>query len=119
MIPGVAWKVAWLALAFLLSRVIVAVAWDATPPGAQTIHQAFQNGAPSGVTIRTRGSDVMPESKTRFTETGSGVLLSETGSARVVASKPTAADLSLLLPSRCRSGFESRGAYTRAGGTSR
>jgi hypothetical protein len=45
MISGIAWKVAWLALAFLLSRVIVALAWDATPPGAQTINQVFQNGA--------------------------------------------------------------------------
>jgi hypothetical protein len=38
----------------------------------------FQNGAPSGVTIRARGRDVMPESQTRFTETGSGVLIFET-----------------------------------------
>jgi hypothetical protein len=77
MISGVAWKVAWLALAFLLSRIVVALAWDATPPGVQAIHQVFQNGAPSGVTIRPRGRDVMPESQTRFTETGSGVLISK------------------------------------------
>lgn len=78
MISGVAWKVAWLALVFLLSRVIVALAWDATLPGAQTISPGVPDGAPSGVTIRARGRDVMPESQTRFTETGSGVLIFET-----------------------------------------
>jgi S1-C subfamily serine protease len=94
--------------------------WPAGPAGAQTVREVFEKVAPSVVVIRARGRDVEAAGETRFTETGSGVLISsdgkvmtaahvvhamdeitveflggETVSARVVASEP-AADLSLL-----------------------
>jgi S1-C subfamily serine protease len=93
---------------------------DARPASAQTVRQVFEKVAPSTVVIRARGRDVTGTGQTRFTETGSGVLISadgqvmtaahvvhamdeitveflggETITARVVASEP-AADLSLL-----------------------
>ena len=94
--------------------------WPSGPAAAQTVREVFQKVAPSVVVIRARGRDVEAGGETRFTETGSGVLIStdgqvmtaahvvhsmdeiaveflggETVSARVVASEP-AADLSLL-----------------------
>jgi S1-C subfamily serine protease len=93
---------------------------DAGRAGAQTVRQVFEKVAPSTVIIRARGRDVTGTGQTRFTETGSGVLISadgqvmtaahvvhamdevtveflggETVTARIVASEP-AADLSLL-----------------------
>jgi len=93
------------------------------PPGpaaAQTVREVFEKVAPSVVVIRASGRDVGASGETRFSETGSGVLISpdgrvmtaahvvhtmdeiavqflggETVSARVVASE-VAADLSLL-----------------------
>jgi serine protease Do len=87
---------------------------------AQTPRAVFEKVAPSVVVIKARGHDVTESGPTRFTETGSGVLIStdgqvmtaahvvqtldeisveflggETISARVVASEP-AADVSLL-----------------------
>jgi S1-C subfamily serine protease len=84
------------------------------------VRQVFEKVAPSTVIIRARGRDVSGTGQTRFTETGSGVLISkdgqvmtaahvvhamdevtveflggETVTARIVASEP-AADLSLL-----------------------
>ena len=96
------------------------VVGPSTPASAQTVREVFQKVAPSVVVIRARGRDVTTGGQTRFTETGSGVLISsdgkvmtaahvvhtmdeiaveflggETVAARVVASEP-AADLSLL-----------------------
>jgi S1-C subfamily serine protease len=93
---------------------------DAGRAGAQTVRQVFEKVAPSTVIIRARGRDVTGTGQTRFTETGSGVLISkdgqvmtashvvhamdevtveflggETVTAKIVASEP-AADLSLL-----------------------
>jgi len=90
------------------------------PAAAQTVREVFEKVAPSVVVIRARGRDVDASGETRFTETGSGVLVSpdgrvmtaahvvhtmdeitveflggETVPARVVASE-VAADLSLL-----------------------
>lgn len=90
------------------------------PAYAQAIGEVFRSAAPSVVVIRAQGADVTTEGRHRFTETGSGVLVSTDGkvmtaahvvhtmdeieveflggeavSARVVASEP-AADLSLL-----------------------
>ncbi len=121
--------VARLAVPCLVALVVSALAWDARPAGAQTVHQVFQKVAPSVVAIRARGRDVMAGGETRFTETGSGVLISGDGkvltaahvvhgmdeisvefpggervSARVVASEPAAADLSLLQLDRVPSG---------------
>jgi S1-C subfamily serine protease len=92
----------------------------AEPAVAQTVRDVFQKVAPSVVVIRGRGRDVTAAGESRYTETGSGVLIStdgkvmtashvvhaldeisveflggETVSARVIASEP-AADLSLL-----------------------
>jgi serine protease Do len=90
------------------------------PAAAQTVREVFERVVPSVVVIRARGRDVEASGETRFSETGSGVLISsdgrvmtaahvvhtmdeiavefiggETVSARVVASE-VAADLSLL-----------------------
>jgi serine protease Do len=116
-----AWWVAWLGAAYLVTHFVSAAAGEALPGGAQTTAELFQKVAPSVVTIRARGRDVMSGGQTRLTETGSGVLVSRDGhvltaahvvhgmdeisvefpsgvtvSARVVASEPTAADVSLL-----------------------
>jgi S1-C subfamily serine protease len=90
------------------------------PAAAQTVREVFEKVVPSVAVIRARGRDVEAVGETRFTETGSGVLIStdgkvmtaahvvhtmdeikvefiggETVSARIVASE-VAADLSLL-----------------------
>jgi serine protease Do len=90
------------------------------PVAAQTVRQVFDGVAPSVVVIRARGREVTTSGLDRYTETGSGVLISadgkvmtaahvvhaldeitvdflggETVTARVVASEP-GADLSLL-----------------------
>jgi len=105
----------WLAVAVL---VFLSASTDGAR--AQSVGAVFQKVAPSVVVIRARGRDVTVEGQKRFTETGSGVLVSrdgmvmtaahvvhamdqitveflkgETVEARVVASEP-AADLSLL-----------------------
>jgi S1-C subfamily serine protease len=90
------------------------------PAAAQTVREVFEKVIPSVVVIRAKGRDVDASGQTRFSETGSGVLVSadgqvmtaahvvhamdeisvefiggETVSARIVASE-VAADLSLL-----------------------
>jgi serine protease Do len=92
----------------------------AAPARAQSLSDAFRKAAPSVVVVRAKGRDVGASGVTRFSETGSGVLISADGkvmtaahvvdamdeitveviggervSAKVVASE-TAADLSLL-----------------------
>ena len=92
----------------------------AAPARAQSLSDAFRKAAPSVVVVRAKGRDVGVSGVTRFSETGSGVLISADGkvmtaahvvdamdeitveviggervSAKVVASE-TAADLSLL-----------------------
>jgi len=92
----------------------------AVPARAQSLSDAFRKAAPSVVVVRAKGRDVGLSGVTRFSETGSGVLISADGkvmtaahvvdamdeitveviggervSAKVVASE-TAADLSLL-----------------------
>jgi serine protease Do len=98
---------------------------------AQTPGEVFRKVAPSVVVIRAKGHEVAAGGKTRFNETGSGVLISadgkvmtaahvvhamdeitveflggETVKARVVASEP-AADLSLLQLERVPPGAKS------------
>ncbi|HTO10029.1 MAG TPA: trypsin-like peptidase domain-containing protein [Candidatus Binatia bacterium] len=102
--------------------VVVAGAWMLLPAtaGAETLGEAFKRVTPSVVVIRARGQELTRSGQERFSETGSGVLISadgkvmtaahvvhsmdeinveflggETVSAKVVASEP-AADLSLL-----------------------
>ena len=94
--------------------------WLVPPVEAETVGELFRRVAPSVVVIRAKGRDVETSGQSRFTETGSGVLISadgkvmtaahvvhsmdqisveflggETVAARVVASEP-AADLSML-----------------------
>jgi S1-C subfamily serine protease len=104
----------------LVALFVAALAGGPAPAGAQTVRQVFEKVSPSVVVIRARGRDVTASGQTRFSETGSGVLISADGnvmtaahvvhamdeisveflggdtvSARVVSSEP-AADLSLL-----------------------
>ena len=97
-----------------------ALAWGPATASAQTVREVFEKVSPSVVVIRARGRDVTASGQTRFSETGSGVLIladgkvmtaahvvhamdeisvefigGDTVAARVVSSEP-AADLSLL-----------------------
>jgi S1-C subfamily serine protease len=94
--------------------------WLAPAAPAQTPGEVFRKVAPSVVVIRAKGRDISASGQSRFTETGSGVLITQDGKvmtaahvvhamdeisveflggetvkARVVASEP-GADLSLL-----------------------
>ena len=98
------------------------------PVHAQAVGDVFRKVAPSVVVIRAKGGDITAQGQTRFTETGSGVLVSADGkvmtaahvvhtmdeivveflggesvNARVVSSEP-AADLSMLQLERVPSG---------------
>ena len=104
----------------LAAMFVSALAMGPVPAGAQTVREVFEKVSPSVVVIRARGRDVTASGQTRFSETGSGVLISADGKvmtaahvvhamdeisveflggdtvpARVVSSEP-AADLSLL-----------------------
>jgi serine protease Do len=104
------------------------LAWLSSGVEAQTPGEVFRKVAPSVVVIRAKGHEVATSGQTRFSETGSGVLISsdgkvmtaahvvnamdeisveflggETVKARVVASEP-AADLSLLQLERVPAG---------------
>ena len=108
------------ALVLIAAVVGTMLAGRAEQADAQTVREVFQRVEPSVVVIRGRGRDVTASGQTRYTETGSGVLIStdgqvmtashvvhlldeisveflggETVTAQVVASEP-AADLSLL-----------------------
>jgi len=99
---------------------VSALTGSAAPARAQTVREVFEKVSPTVVVIRARGRDVTASGQTRFSETGSGVLISAGGQvmtaahvvhsmdeitveflggdavpARVVYSEP-AADLSLL-----------------------
>jgi len=116
-------------LAMLL--VVSSVAWLLPGAEAQTPGEVFRKVAPSVVVIRAKGRDIAASGPTRFSETGSGVLISsdgkvmtaahvvhamdeisveflggETVKARVVASEPSA-DLSLLQLERVPTGAKS------------
>jgi serine protease Do len=113
-------RVAGLVLAATVIMMGSVVLQVPAPAAAQTVREVFEKVAPSVVVIRARGRDVTTAGQSRFSETGSGVLISrdgrvmtaahvvhamdqiaveflggETVAARVVASEP-AADLSLL-----------------------
>jgi serine protease Do len=108
------------ALALSVTIVSAGMAGHACPVAAQTVREVFKQVTPSVVVIRGRGSDVTASGQTRYTETGSGALISADGkvmtashvvhaldeitveflggesvTARVISSEP-AADLSLL-----------------------
>jgi serine protease Do len=111
------------AVASLLTLVVAGQAEAAERPGPRPLNELLQKLAPSVVAIRARGHDRMaaPWGLGRFTETGSGVLISDDGRvltaayvvhdmdeivavfpsgevvpARVVVSEPATVDLSLL-----------------------
>ena len=117
----------------LLAALLVVglVTWLSSGVEAQTPGEVFRKVAPSVVVIRAKGHEVATSGQTRFSETGSGVLISpdgkvmtaahvvhamdeitveflggETVKARVVASEP-AADLSLLQLERVPTGAKS------------
>jgi len=94
--------------------------WCSAPAAAQDLRKIFKEVSPSVVVIRAKGQEVTSAGTSRFSETGSGVLISQDGkvmtaahvvhamsdisveflggetvAAKVVASEP-AADLSLL-----------------------
>jgi len=106
---------AWIAVVALVGALAVE-----SVAAAQTVREVLEQVGPSVVVIRARGRAVTTAGQTRFTETGSGVLVSRSGQvmtaahvvqtldeisveflggetvrARVIASEP-AADLSLL-----------------------
>src|SRR5215510_2309383 len=114
--------------AIIAALTLLTFAWRSEPAQAQTVRDVFQKVAPSVVVIRARGRDIGVGGQSRFSETGSGVLVSrdgrvmtaahvvhsmdeisvqflggETVAARVVASEP-AADLSLLQLERVPAG---------------
>ena len=115
------------AVAVGLSLGVCLSVWPAAVD-AQSVGDVFRRAAPSVVVIRARGRDVEASGQTRFSETGSGVLISsdgkvmtaahvvhtmdevtveflggETVKARVLSSEP-AADLSLLQLERVPAG---------------
>jgi serine protease Do len=117
-VPGVTRWIAWFVLPVMISGGVLVGA--VRPVAAQTVRQVFEKVAPSVVVIRARGREVTASGLDRYTETGSGVLVStdgkvmtaahvvhaldeisveflggETVTAHVVASEP-GADLSLL-----------------------
>jgi serine protease Do len=105
----------------IATRAIAVLALDVPAADTPVIQPVFQRVAPSVVSIRARSRDVIPGTQIRFTEVGSGVLISgdgqvltaahlvyamdeisvafstgETVSAKVKASNSVALDLSLL-----------------------
>jgi serine protease Do len=116
----------------LVAAALAAVALPAlaAPAEAQNLNEVFRKANPSVVVIRARGRDVSNVGVTRFSETGSGVLVTADGkvmtaahvvnamdeitvesiggervSARIAASEP-AADLSLLQLERVPPGMQ-------------
>jgi S1-C subfamily serine protease len=111
----------------LVLAAVTLLSWAAVAD-AQDLRKLFQQVSPSVVVIRASGQEVTSSGTTRFTETGSGVLISQDGkvmtaahvvhsmsdidvqflggdavTAKVVASEP-AADLSLLQLERVPAG---------------
>jgi len=70
-----------LALTFLAGPLIGVPEFAA----AQTVRDVFQKVAPSVVVIRAKGRDVTSGGQTRFSETGSGVLVSQDGQVMTAA----------------------------------
>jgi serine protease Do len=116
-----AWRLGPFMVASIFNRAVAALASNVPAADAGMIQQVFQRVAPSVVSIRARSREVMPGTQMRFTEAGSGVLISgdgkvltathlvyamddisvvfstgETVSAKAVACQTAAADLSLL-----------------------
>ena len=52
---------------------------------AQSLEEIFRKVSPTVVVVRSKGRDVGPGGVTRFNETGSGVLISDTGRVMTAA----------------------------------
>src|SRR5262245_17277569 len=59
--------------------IVGSVAWLSPEADAQTPGEVFRKVAPSVVVIRAKGHEVATSGQTRFSETGSGVLISPDG----------------------------------------
>lgn len=128
-IARMTWRLGGVSVVYILTRFASALASDSPAADTQTIREAFQRVAPSVVSIRARSRDVMPGAQMRFTEVGSGVLISaggmvltaahlvyamdeisvhfstgETVSARIVTSETAPREVSLLQIDRVPSG---------------
>jgi hypothetical protein len=62
-----------------LALVVAVTSVAPRPALAQTVREVFERVSPSVVVIRARGRDVTASGQTRYTETGSGVLISAAG----------------------------------------
>src|SRR5262249_16651693 len=71
--------------AIMAALTLLTFAWCSEPAQAQTVRDVFQKVAPSVVVIRARGRDVGTGGQSRFTETGSGVLVSRDGQVMTAA----------------------------------
>jgi serine protease Do len=68
-----------------VALVAMAVLGVAVPVSAQNVGEVFRKVSPSVVVIRARGREVATGGETRFTETGSGVLISSDGKIMTAA----------------------------------
>jgi S1-C subfamily serine protease len=71
--------------ASLAAIVIGAAVWIPLPARAQSMGEIFRRVNPSVVVIRAKGTEVESSGLTRFTETGSGVLVSADGKVMTAA----------------------------------
>jgi serine protease Do len=73
-------------LTFLaVALVVTAMLGSVLPVSAQNVGEVFRKVSPSVVVIRAKGRDVATGGETRFTETGSGVLISADGKIMTAA----------------------------------
>ena len=68
-----------------VTRAVAAPALDVPAADTATIEKVFMAVTPSVVSIRARSRDVIPRTPIRFTERGSGVLISGDGKVRTAA----------------------------------
>jgi S1-C subfamily serine protease len=73
-------------LTFLaVALVVMAILGSVLPVSAQGVGEVFRKVSPSVVVIRAKGREVATGGETRFTETGSGVLISSDGKIMTAA----------------------------------
>jgi serine protease Do len=68
-----------------VALVVTAILGSVLPVSAQNVGEVFRKVSPSVVVIRAKGRDVAAGGETRFTETGSGVLISSDGKIMTAA----------------------------------
>jgi len=82
----------WIRLTLALGLAAGALLWTPAPAAAQTVREVFEKVAPSVVVIRARGNEVSAGGQSRFSETGSGVLISRDGYVMTAAHVVNAMD---------------------------